>query len=411
MTISRLSSKDEAVELATQKSQDISSSVQFEFLDGIRGLAALYVVFHHFIGKISFTLPKALSYSLFWLGFGHFAVDIFIVLSGFCLTLPVAGSATLQLRGGVAKYLKRRTRRIVPPYYVALCLSLLSLAVWPQKLTGGDWQSNFGWQNLLAHLTLLHNFSAQRFSLNTAFWSIATEWQIYFFLPFLLLPLWRRFSLSAAVSVALVIGVLPQIIAPHNDTINGACPWYLGLFALGMAGAAFTAKHAQNPETRTKPFLLIALALLLPYIGLKFIQARLEQGLHIEVEWLKDYVGGTIAICSILYCVQTKRAATQRLSRGVSFLESRPVLLLGAFSYSLYLTHGVILNLVELWEVSVHPDPLHSFFFRLFLAVPLAIGFAYGFYLLVERRFITKTIAARQHQEITSSSAVSYPKG
>jgi len=42
---------------------------------------------------------------------GHFSVDFFIVLSGFCLMLPVVRSH--QLNGGAWKFYKKRLRRIV----------------------------------------------------------------------------------------------------------------------------------------------------------------------------------------------------------------------------------------------------------------------------------------------------------
>ena len=64
------------------------------YLDGLRALAALLVVFHHifFIVQPS-SLPTTpglgKSVQFLFLLFGHDAVDIFIVLSGFCLMLPV----------------------------------------------------------------------------------------------------------------------------------------------------------------------------------------------------------------------------------------------------------------------------------------------------------------------------------
>ena len=65
-------------------------------LDGIRGLAALFVVVHHcwlmsFHGYPSNTGPS-------WLGFllyGHFAVVVFITLSGFSLAIGFVACATL----------------------------------------------------------------------------------------------------------------------------------------------------------------------------------------------------------------------------------------------------------------------------------------------------------------------------
>ena len=60
------------------------------------------------------------------------------------------------------------------------------------------------------------------------------EWQIYFFFPFLLLPLLRRFGICVAVAAAFVIGLAPHFLLHRFDETS---PWYLGLFSLGMAGA------------------------------------------------------------------------------------------------------------------------------------------------------------------------------
>ncbi len=62
-------------------------------LDGIRGVAALFVVLHHcwllsFPGYPSNTGPWWLG----WLVYGHFAVVVFIVLSGFSLAIAPARS-------------------------------------------------------------------------------------------------------------------------------------------------------------------------------------------------------------------------------------------------------------------------------------------------------------------------------
>ena len=54
-----------------------------------------------------------------------------MVLSGFCLMMPVARSPLGQLRDGFWSYLKRRIWRIVPAYYVAVLLILACTALVP----------------------------------------------------------------------------------------------------------------------------------------------------------------------------------------------------------------------------------------------------------------------------------------
>src|SRR5438270_2616521 len=96
------------------------------FLDGLRGLAAVYVVLHHAAMMVP---PAGLggvgSAARFVFRHGHYAVAVFIVLSGYCLMLPVARDPCGRLPGGVVGYLGRRARRILPPYYAALGLGWL----------------------------------------------------------------------------------------------------------------------------------------------------------------------------------------------------------------------------------------------------------------------------------------------
>jgi peptidoglycan/LPS O-acetylase OafA/YrhL len=107
------------VDQNTTTPQPKKESLHLNFLDGIRGLAAFYVLLFHIIANGD---SKLLSDSLLlnFLRFGHEAVVVFIVLSGFVLTLPVVRSSQLTLTGGLVGFFKRRGRRILPGYYAAL---------------------------------------------------------------------------------------------------------------------------------------------------------------------------------------------------------------------------------------------------------------------------------------------------
>ena len=92
-------------------------------LDGIRGLAALYVVVNHIFLRAFPGYPAARA--PFWAGwfiYGRFAVVVFIVLSGFSLALsPARHGWRLD---SLSRFAHRRIRRIVPAYWAALVFSL-----------------------------------------------------------------------------------------------------------------------------------------------------------------------------------------------------------------------------------------------------------------------------------------------
>ena len=164
----------------------------------MRGLAALYIILYHVYAPDG--LPAVIRHGLSWLRFGHYVVGVFIVLSGYSLMLPVVRAADGRIPGGTLDFFKRRARRILPPYYAALVLSLAygalmrrSSEIGLSRMKSQAPDVNFEVGNLVTHLLLVHNwFPRWVFAVNATHWSVATEWQIYFLFPLVLLPVWRR---------------------------------------------------------------------------------------------------------------------------------------------------------------------------------------------------------------------------
>ena len=214
------------------------SRIHLPYLEGMRGLSALYVVYHHAYQDVMLRtgaapLPHLLAKLLIIFNYGHYSVNIFIVLSGYCLMLPVITASEHKLRGGIGSYLYRRARRILPPYYAALALSYIAL-VPLVALESRLGTLNSGWNYVLSpkvifsHLLLMFNLFDWGIFQNKPLWSVATEWQIYFFFPLLIL-LWRRIGLISVVLIAFVVGLAPHY---HAHKLDSACLWYPRLFAL-----------------------------------------------------------------------------------------------------------------------------------------------------------------------------------
>ena len=96
-----------------------------DWLDGMRGAAAMFVVLHHTWLSAWPAFPRDTGPAwLGWLLYGHLAVAVFIVVSGFSLSLaPVNRGDTLS--GGTRRFIRRRAWRIIPPYWAALILSTI----------------------------------------------------------------------------------------------------------------------------------------------------------------------------------------------------------------------------------------------------------------------------------------------
>ncbi|MFL5860483.1 MAG: acyltransferase family protein, partial [Solirubrobacteraceae bacterium] len=136
-------------------------------LDGIRGLAALYVVVNHVFLRAFPGYPAV--HAPFWAGwfiYGRFAVVVFIVLSGFSLGLsPARRGWRLQ---GISEFARRRARRILPAYWAALafCLVVAWMFVTQPGLGTPIASSVVANGLLVQNIVLAH-------SPNAAFWSMA----------------------------------------------------------------------------------------------------------------------------------------------------------------------------------------------------------------------------------------------
>jgi peptidoglycan/LPS O-acetylase OafA/YrhL len=378
-------------------SSTVSRSSHLLFLDGIRGLTALYVVMHHvyqwiFVHQHGKRLPAWFRIAHIF-DYGHLAVGIFIVLSGFCLMLPVARSGSDQLPRGLKEFLQRRARRILPPYYAALVLSVLMLMLLPALQT-----TVFGPQEyhlyaksampgaIASHLVMLHNLNQEWiYRINGPLWSVATEWQIYFLFPLLLLPLWRRFGLVTTIIIGFTVGV-----ATISLGLIGACYWYLGLFAMGMAGAVISSSPKSDSAARNFPWGLSAVVVMPVCIA---ATTRPAPGFMVAA----DFLIGLATMCALIhYTIQARRSTA---SVGLRFLSSSPAVRLGAFSYSLYLIH---LPLVVFAQTLLNKVPLSipmDFLILTAIGVPAIMAIAYAFHFVFERPFLN-TPVRRQDRKV-----------
>jgi len=386
--------------------------LRLDYLDGLRGLAALYVVMHHAYYGLTqeAVLPSTVAHLTYWLFLGRSAVDIFIVLSGYCLMMPVVRAGTGFLPGGIPDFVRRRARRILPPFYAALLLSLLAIAFVPALHSaprGSLWATALpAWSSgvLLSHALLIHNLApAWHSKIDYPMWSVATEWQIYFLFPLLLLPVRRRAGLWAMLLTAFVVGLVP--LALLFGRFSGIAPHFLGLFALGMAGAEINfSPNASLVRWREKlPWGLLAgsAVAVLGIVSLK----HSDWYLFVAV---KDIVVGAMTVSLLVFCTRHLTRAhaardgradshysTQPAPRVLRLFESRAAVTLGAFSYSLYLVHAPILAVCQSVLRPLPLSPTVALALMLSVGVPLALAASYVFHLAFERPFLTRRAVAQ----------------
>jgi peptidoglycan/LPS O-acetylase OafA/YrhL len=356
-------------------------------LDGIRGLAALYVVFNHiFLSTFpGYPVDNAPAWAG-WLIYGRFAVVVFIVLSGFSLALsPARHGWRLD---GISRFAHRRARRILPAYWAALAFSVaVAWLVIPPPGQGLPTSTSVLSNGLLVQNILLAP------SPNRSFWSMAVEAQLYLFFPLLLLMV-RRFGGMAMVATVTLIVAGVGVVGPHVAKLDTfliqSAPDLAALFAIGILAAGIVGAGSAR---RSWPWGRLALAAAAPAIVLISLRGSVWTLDHLY--WVDLTLGPAIAC--LLVALATGHAAPL-----LRLLDSRPLRNLGLSSYSLYLLHGPIVIVVYEEFVAKHfRHGVPAFLLTVALAVPLTIACARLFAAVFEAPFLqqrTRSGPARRRQ-------------
>jgi peptidoglycan/LPS O-acetylase OafA/YrhL len=345
------------------------------WLDGVRALAAMYVVIHHFwLASYPVADVNTGPWFLGWLLYGQMAVAVFIVVSGYSLSLkPARSGFVLPPSGGVRTFLARRAWRILPPYWAALLFSALIVGLWIGRSTGQHVTA----KAVVVHALLLQDVVSSS-TINGTFWSIAVEWQIYLVFPLLLvLARWKGPRIAALIGAAVV--VLAHVLAglvPAFSPIDNVTPQFLALFAFGMAAAAVGTSSQRTAKIAAvcgavilAGFLAVCVFLGSAYVVGHYFEFDLAVGLAVALIFAAITAGGLGRVRRALGC--------------------RTLVVLGAFSYSIYLIHTPLLGIVY-YSVA---RPLHfrageAFAVLLLIALPVILLVSYAFYRVFERPFI-----------------------
>jgi peptidoglycan/LPS O-acetylase OafA/YrhL len=357
-------------------------------LDGIRGLAAAYVVVNHIFLRAFPGYPH--DRAPFWAGwfiYGRFAVVVFIVLSGFSLGLSPAGHGWRL--DSLRRFAYRRARRILPAYAAALAFSLLmAWLVVPQPGQGAPTG-----ETVLVNGLLVQNL-VRAPSPNRAFWSMAVEAQLYVALPLLLLVA-RRFGAALMAGAVTLAVATVGVAAPHERTLHAfvvqSPPDLAALFALGIVAAGIVAAARS-----ARPWAWIALAAAAPVLATIWWQGSVWTLTHLL--WVDLALGPGIA-CLLIGLAHGRPAPLVRL------LDSRPIRTLGASSYSLYLIHEpIVVAVYKLGRFHTGPS---AFLVLVALVLPLTILVARVFAHYFERPFLRSTQAGRDRSGAGRAAASS----
>jgi peptidoglycan/LPS O-acetylase OafA/YrhL len=375
--------------------KSIKDTVYLPYLDGLRAIAAIYVILHHTVYQFHFNyqaLTTVEKYSIICFFQGHFAVNFFIVLSGFCLTIPLIRKKSFTLNGGAFLFYKKRIKRIVIPYYFALGLSLLLIAFVIGLKTGRQWDSSLpvSSRDIITHLLLVQDvFSNSMFKISHPLWTISVEFRIYLFFP-LLLWIWRKFGAWLTLLSTVLISAVILVVATFTNRLfnlgieqglDGVNP-YIILFSLGMLAAHISlSTDTLALKIRTKfPWLIACIVLL----GLVLVLQRWM--MHVNWPYSFEFLDVLFGFWSLTLLILINGDKIPLLKRVLSL---RPLVGVGMFSYSIYLIHAPLIQVI--WQYAIMPFKLTeiaSYYLMVLIGTPLIIVVSYLFYLAFEKPFM-----------------------
>jgi peptidoglycan/LPS O-acetylase OafA/YrhL len=311
-------------------------SSQIPYLDGLRGIAAVWVFLSHVQILSGIRALPVLSY-------GESAVDLFMLLSGFLMAhhyLERRASEPWELFATWRSFWIRRFFRISPAYYIVLAVALLAgpyigeartavASLWPVTATADSRYLDRSVGNIVAHLT--YTFGAiPKYAFDTPLpdWSIGLEMQFYAAFPFLMLLIARcgkyRTAIALATGCTFASAIAPAAFAGF------AMPSFLPLKLYVFLAGILLALTRGAPDALCGLIVATILVIVCPFGHVNSI--ALMRGL---------LVVGLFALLSI-ESIAPLSFMTPLIFRMRSLLGGRVAAFMGDTAYGFYLVHLLV---------------------------------------------------------------------
>ena len=325
-----------------------------EIVDGLRGFAILWVLCYH-TWLFSWYTPalKVLGRDIpvdLFPRVGYLGVDLFFVISGFCLFVPGARRAIDgTAEPGLGSFFARRFLKIVPSYalaVIATAIVALPLLSMPNEL----------WRTLAVHFAFANSFYVDTLGrTNSVFWSLAIEVQFYAIFP-AVAWCFRRAPLPTAammMAIALCYRLSLAGCCLQNEIAMRELPAFLDLFACGMFTAYGVIWAQRNVPRLHERGALMTLATLAVAVAGYFVLQTCNAVQYVpggRETW--DLYGRTVLaalIAAFTFCACFA-------SRPVRAAIANPVLVfLSLISYNLYLWHTLLM--IYMWKHDIPHSP------------------------------------------------------
>lgn len=312
--------------------KSLNKKFHIDSLDGLRGLAALIVIFSHTSNAGLFLFP-GLNMS----GTGKSGVYLFFLLSSFLLTRPILSQKDhfFTIRT-MTTYFKRRVTRIFPLYIIFLLFALF-IAQLEFKITNTRVfyaPFDLSWNQLVQHIFLQEGKGVA--------WSIPVEFKYYFMLPvigwIICKPLQNNIYKSAIFLTLLFI--ITNFLRPAEIELLSTMS-YVEAFLLGAMAAVIkenldSGKVNFGQSVKHLTYLgLIGIIITIPALYSLLIQSPVKSN------FFHDKI---LMLSCFWFLILLGLISSETLFSKI--LTTKPAKFLGKISFSLYLFHSTIINLI-----------------------------------------------------------------
>jgi peptidoglycan/LPS O-acetylase OafA/YrhL len=340
----------------------MSKPSRFVFLDLLRALAAQLIVLHHlaFYGPLSDTAYDLAPGAIDWLyNYGRFAVQVFFVLSGYCLAMgrlsrrpPVGWRETLRV-------IADRYLRIGLPYLVALGLALVANEVAASYMSHPSISPRPTPGQLAAHLVLLHKVLGYE-SVTAGIWYVAIDVQLFALVALVYAVSARLFAQRGAMMarwILLGLGALSLFFWNRSPNLDCYALYFLGSYVVGMSVAWLKDGSLSRVAFWS-------------YLGVVVLALQVDFRARLVV---------SAVTAAVLALVQGRQWLTGMTS-------PRPLRMLADMSYSLFLVHFPICLVLNTWWSSHLPATPGLALVGMVVAWALSLSASVLFYHFVEKR-------------------------
>jgi len=352
----------------------VQKRVHLPALTSLRGVAAVWVVLYHFqdVLRAAGAVPAPLARLV---GHGHYAVDLFFLLSGYVIAYNYLDLPRPLERRTCFRFLFMRLARIYPAHLVGL-LAVVPMVLAARLMGMGLTDEGYGLVAFVQHLTLTQAWVPfMKLSWNYPAWSVSAEWFAYLSFPVLAVGLRRVRGMAANILLLAGCAGLLSVggFLPHTAPFREL--WRVMLaFPVGMA--LFHVSRTLRPATwLPRGVALLSSAGLLLALMAEGVPHRLFFVLFAVLLW----------------------ALSELRPGDLSAFCARPLVWLGEVSYSLYICHALVQKVLNelLPARALEALPLPQRVLGLGLYAGLLLGSAYGMWRLVEepsRRFLKRVL-------------------